>query len=121
MRALARLMLLALLPHLTSCFVEDYCVYNTTAKPTPGIVNFYDAAEQDKCAYGSYLPKCIKDVVKVSANTFGDTSVCRGTVHFDSVYIMASAVGILPEYAYFLAAFSQAIDFVQYAAIDSCG
>jgi len=101
--------------------LEDYCVYGHDSAATSGLQNFFHDASSEGCKYGSYRPECIKSVVKVAAHTFNATSPCRGAVHFDAVYIVASAVGILSEYAYWLAAFSQAIDFVQYAAVDSCG
>ena len=60
-------------------------------------------------------------VAKVSAHTFAYSSPCRGAVHFDAVYAVAAALGMVPELAYWLAAYSQGIDFIQFAAVDSCG
>lgn len=56
-----------------------------------------------------------------SSSTLNDTSICRGSIHFNSVYFTAAALGFTQDVAYFLSAFSQAIDFNQYRAIDSCG
>ena len=58
-------------------------------------------------------------VAKVSAHTFAYSSPCRGAVHFDAVYAVAAALGMGPELTYWLAAYSQGIDFIQFAAVDS--
>ena len=42
-------------------------------------------------------------------------------IHFNGVYFAAAALGFTQEISYFLAAYSQAIDFVQYKGVDSCG
>ena len=94
------------------------CVYEADSA---GLENFYDAAEVHGCNYKSYRPECVKDVANVTATTFQDFSPCRGVIHFDAVFIVASALGVLSEYAYWLAAYSQAVDFVQFEAVDSCG
>ena len=100
-------------------FVEDICLGEGGQ-----IENFYyDAAIQSipECGYGKYYPRCVFKVLKRSSDTFGDTSICRGIIHFEAVYFTAQAVGFRGDIAYFIAAFSQAIDFNQYRAIDSCG
>jgi len=108
---LFHLLLLTVNSHL-----EDYCIKNTT-----GATNFFQKAALDKCKYESYRLKCVTDVLEVAAHTFAYSSPCRGAIHFDSVYIVAAALGMNPELSYWLAAFSQGIDFVQFAAVDSCG
>jgi len=100
-------------------FVEDICI-----TPEGTVENFYlEASIQSvpECGYGKYFPRCIYKVLKRSADTFGETSLCRGIIHFEAVYFTAQAVGFTGEMAYFIAAFSQAIDFTQYRALDSCG
>ena len=100
-------------------FVEDICLGEGGQ-----IDNFYyDAVMQSmpECGFGKYYPRCVFKVLKRSSDTFGDTSICRGIIHFEAVYFTAQAVGFRGDIAYFIAAFSQAIDFNQYRAIDSCG
>jgi len=102
----------------TTAHLEDYCIANASAT---GVQNFFSQAALDKCQYASYRPKCVADVLKVSAKTFAYASPCRGAIHFDAVYIVATALGLDAEMSYWLAAFSQGIDFVQFEAVDSCG
>jgi len=45
----------------------------------------------------------------------------RGVVHYDGVLLIAQAFSFSGELAYWLAAFSQGVDFVQFKALDSCG
>ena len=33
--------------------------------------------------YGKYYPRCVFKVLKRSSDTFGDTSICRGIIHFE--------------------------------------
>lgn len=111
-------MCLALIASRSSfAFVEDICI-----TPEGTVENFYlEASIQSvpECGYGKYFPRCIYKVLKRSADTFGETSLCRGIIHFEAVYFTAQAVGFTGEMAYFIAAFSQAIDFTQYRALDS--
>lgn len=46
---------------------------------------------------------------------------CRGIVHFDAVYFLATSLGYKRDVAYWLAAFSQGVDFAEFAMFDSCG
>ncbi len=104
---------------LSQAFVEDICI-----TPNGAVENFYlDASIQSvpECGYGKYFPRCVYKVIKRGTDTFGETSICRGIIHFEAVYFTAQAVGFSGEMAYFVAAFSQAIDFTQYRALDSCG
>ena len=84
-------------------FVEDICLGEGGQ-----IENFYyDAAIQSipECGYGKYYPRCVFKVLKRSSDTFGDTSICRGIIHFEAVYFTAQAVGFRGDIAYFIAAF----------------
>jgi len=102
--------------------VEDICVAPPNATSIfGGIYNFYTLASRLGCDYRDRRLKCIVGVLATSGKTFGDTSICRGVIHFNSIYFSAVALGFKQDVAYFLAAFSQSIDFVQYAGIDSCG
>jgi hypothetical protein len=106
---------------IVTAHVEDLCVSPPGTTPTSGIYNFYTTASRLGCNYREIGNKCLASVLSESGNTFGDTSKCRGVVHFNAVYFNAVALGFTQEIAYFMAAFSQAIDFVQYEAIDACG
>merc|ERR1719265_2470920 len=89
----------------TRAHLEDYCIYNASfsangkssiTATTPQ--NFFLKAAEAKCAFASYRPLCIAEVLAVSGHTFAYESPCRGAIHFDAVYMVASAVGVLPEY-----------------------
>lgn len=117
--ALAGLAGLAVAP--VSAHVEDICINPPGIKPTSGVYNFYTIASRLGCDYGNINASCVAGVVAQSASTFSDTSNCRGHVHFNAVYFTAAALGFTQDVSYFMAAFAQAIDFVQYKGVDSCG
>lgn len=96
--------------------VEEYCI-NEQGEIKP----FYGKANSRGCAYKSWDPRCVKEVTEVSTQTFAYDSRCRGMVHYDSVFYLAQAAGFSGELAYFIAAYSQGVDFVQFVGIDSCG
>lgn len=102
--------------------VEDLCFapFNSSAARN-GIYNFYYEASELNCTYNDPRPKCTAAILSDSGTTFGDQSICRGAVHFDAVYFTAVGLGFKRDIAWNLAAFSQAIDFAQFAAYDSCG
>ena len=95
--------------------VEDICI-----TPEGNAVNFYQSMSEYPCLYGSYHPKCLKLMYEKSMDTF-EIDNCRGIIHFDAVYFLANAVGFKPEYAYWLALFSQAVDFIEWVPYDNCG
>lgn len=118
------LLLAGLLLGLASCasaHVEDICINPPGPKPTDGVYNFYTLASRLGCDYRQAGAPCLAAIVAQSASTFTETSNCRGAVHFNAIYFSAAALGFTQEVSYFLAAFSQSIDFVQFKGVDSCG
>jgi len=106
---------------LASAHLEDLCVAPPGSGLTSGVYNFFSIASKLGCDYRDERLGCVAAVMAASGSTFNDTSICRGAVHFNAVYFAAAALGFTQDIAYFMAAFSQAIDFVQYRGIDSCG
>jgi len=105
--------------------VEDICVQPDGSFKTliQGHVQpFFGLGEAVKCKYNQRLGGCTAaSLIPQIIGGFNDTSNCRGQVHFFAVYYTAAALGFTQDVAYFLAAYSQAIDFVQYKGVDSCG
>ena len=103
--------------------VEDICVAPPGENcPKCGIYNFYTLASRMGCKYNRNKPKCIISTTAAQAKSgFADSSVCRGIIHFNAIYFVAVSLGFKQEIAHAMSAFSQAIDFVQYRAVDSCG
>jgi len=102
--------------------IEDICVAPPGTCFKCGVYNFYSIAERLGCGYLDSQPKCIMaTLLEQSAGGFNATSNCRGIIHFNAIYFAAVALGFKQDIAYNFAAFSQAIDFVQYKGVDSCG
>lgn len=102
--------------------IEDICVAPPGTDPQSGIYNFYTVASRLGCDYLDERLRCIAaTMVAQSQSGFAETSVCRGIIHFNAIYFIAVALGFKQDIAHSFSAFSQAIDFVQYRAVDSCG
>ena len=101
--------------------VEDICINPPGPNPTDGVSNAFSIASSLGCDYANRSIACQMAILKQSGNTFKDTSQCRGYVHFNVVYVIAAALGFTQDDAHFLAAFSQAIDFQQFRAVNACG
>ena len=115
------LLLLLLLTHSASvadAHIEDYCM-NATAPAR--VKNQFQRAIRSGCEYQDGTVRCKLLSVLEGGSTFASTSPCRGVVHFDAVYVLAAGLGFTGDAAYSVAAFSQAIDFVQYVGYDRCG
>lgn len=97
-------------------FLEEECFLQQGK-----LVNVYETASVLGCEYGEFDPKCGIASLTGGISTFTETSPCRSYSHFDTVFFIAQAVGISGEMAYWISAYSQAADFVQFMAVDSCG
>ena len=101
--------------------VVDVCVAPPGNTPDSGVYNFFSGAADLGCDYRNMSAECVAAVLEDSDETFAEYSICRGVIHFNAVYFTAAALGFTQDIAHMFAAFSQAIDYTQYAAIDSCG
>ena len=109
--------ILLLLEFAVEAHVEDYLIQSGTGT----IANFYERTTVLVCTYNTTRPLCRTTAAVDSLATFTDVSNYRGAVHYDGVFIMAQAVGFTSEMAYWLAAFAQAVDFIQFKGLDQCG
>lgn len=115
------LVLLQSFPNPSNAHVVDVCVAPPGENAGSGVYNFFSDASGLGCDYRNMSAPCVAAVLASSEDTFGEYSICRGVVHFNAVYFTAAALGFTQDIAYQFAAFSQAIDYTQYAGIDSCG
>lgn len=97
--------------------VEDYIIQDSTGT----IANFYEQNAALDCLFGETRPACILSAILTGSGTFIPVAKFRGMVHYDGVFVMAQAVGFNTELAYWIAAFAQSADFLQFEAVDSCG
>lgn len=110
--------------------IEDICINPATASSPASFSNspsnitgFYAAAETLRCRSGSKRPLCVAASIIPPPDhpTFSYSSTCRGQLHFFAVYYTAVSLAYTQDAAYWLAAYSQAIDFVQYDGINAAG
>ncbi|KAI9003520.1 hypothetical protein DFJ74DRAFT_774883 [Hyaloraphidium curvatum] len=111
--ALALAALFALAPP-AAAFVEETCFgrNNVTA--------LFQASIDLNCKVDANDPQCTATNLASGSQTFG-ADTCRGFLHFDAIFFTAQAVGFTRDAAYWFAASSNTIDFVQWTPTDSCG
>ncbi len=100
-------------PALTYGFAEDVCL-NSSHK-------------WENCMSAAYCDQYSIDSTSCRANIVWDAATtqiksgARSVVHSDSTYLIAQAVGIRADVAYWLAAYDQATDSTQFEPYDSYG
>mmetsp|Transcript_33901 Transcript_33901/g.91773 ORF Transcript_33901/g.91773 Transcript_33901/m.91773 type:complete len:625 (-) Transcript_33901:378-2252(-) len=120
-KSVVALILVAWLPQLASAHIEDYCVEHARVR------NTYEVTRDLGCGYapqGMRRTMCSAALLLeevLGGGQFHYNTSCRGIVHFDAVYFLATSLGYKRDIAYWLAAFSQGVDFAEFAMFDSCG
>ena len=106
----AAFIILAFAPRQGSAFSEDLCFNN------PGVVNCMDA----RCAARGNSALCRANVMFDAAAA---TSALKGRsmVHLDATYLIAQALGIRWDVAYWIAAYNEVTDLGQFTLHDRCG
>ncbi len=90
---------------------------------SPFVQPFFQLSQARNCSYNQQTPDCVLGSIlpQMSPTGFGDAVPCRGNVHWFVVYFVSVSLGLDQMHAYFLASFSQSIDYLYYDAVDSCG
>jgi len=93
-----------------------------------------DAFLEDVCTKNGKIQACIKPFSACQEKTGLPNRACpaqvvdfavippgRSTIHADSTYFIAQALGYRADVAYWITAYNEVEDYVQYAPIDQCG
>ena len=100
-----------LFPATAHAFAEDICFEET------GLSNCNDLS----CQPGDYSVPCRAQAVADGAAIATGAAEGRSTLHTDATFFLAQAAGYSADYAYWIAAYDQAIDLKQYVHRDVCG